>query len=48
MKSLSSSKGFTNDTLLSRGLGGDRIYWPRPEYELEKSEASIYKGHSQV
>ncbi len=28
-----------NDTLLSRGLGGNRIYWPRPEYVLEKSEA---------
>ena len=26
------SKAGENDTLQSRGLGGNRIYWPRPEY----------------
>ena len=42
-----------NDTLLSRGLGGNRIYWPRPEYVLEKAEAlaedfsSTHKGRGQ-
>ncbi len=23
---------YNNDTLLSRGLGGNRIYWPSPKY----------------
>ena len=47
------SKIYGNDTLLSRGLDGNIIYWPRPAYVLEKSEAlaedfsSTYKGRGQ-
>ena len=30
--SVENHKANRNDTLLSGGLGGNRIYWPRPEY----------------
>ena len=36
------------DTLLSRGFGGNIIYWPRPEYVLEKSKAKTFLVHTLV